>query len=82
MKGKLITVGSKVIVHKPQDSEAWMPSMDQFDGMETRVVGISGVGRKPNGEVTVTNKHFQLDGCVSELGVPFNFCADWLDKVE
>lgn len=76
MERTLLKCGDKVTVTKPAKNEAWLESMNEYDGIETTIIGVHGIVGGIN------KRHYSLAGCISDMNKPFFFMPEWLSKVQ
>lgn len=70
----MLREGDRVKVFLPPVDIAVTKQMRQYHGLETTIEKVVSAQFKKNGPV----KTYRLEGCVSEMGVPFTFMAEWL----
>ena len=70
----MLTIGTKVLIRKPEKAAWWTKGMLKYDGMSTT---ISKVTRSKS-----TAQGYELKGIKSERGVPYSFVADDLIEMK
>lgn len=68
-----MTIGSRVMVAYPTKDVAITDKMRKFNGKITTVSKVC-VKRPKNWTVTT----YHLNGCVTDYGIPYEFCREWL----
>lgn len=74
----MIQKGDKVKIQIPPREQKIAAGGYKYDG-ETHTVTRAKSLRKRDGSYADI---YELEGCVSRMGVPYTYCAEWLTEVE
>ena len=77
-----LNIGDTVQIQIPAGWISYMPpGLIAFDGCEFQIrrIVLVGHGRKTPG--SLKGSYYELDGCVSEKGVPYGIVKEWLRPV-
>lgn len=68
-----IRAGTSVMLNLPEQDIAITHGLKKWDGYVLRVTKVVPISKQ-------ATRYFELEGCVSEKGVPYGIDPDWCDK--
>ena len=71
MRGKYLNVGNECVVRIPKEDAVNFGMLNKYDG---EIMKVS--RKKPLG--SANTPYFELDGAVSDKGIPYAFIREWL----